>query len=59
MFDNLNDHDELNISECMVHQIVTQGMNTRKVCAKMVPKNFNDDQKVRRNEVSAEVLKRL
>jgi hypothetical protein len=30
----------------------------RKVGAKMVPKNLNDDQKARRNEVSAEMLER-
>jgi uncharacterized protein (DUF2237 family) len=46
--------DELN--ECTVHQIVAQDLNTRKVCAKMVPENFNDYQKARRNEVSAEML---
>jgi hypothetical protein len=51
--------DELNINEYMVHPIVTQDLNMRKVCAKMVPKNLNDDQKVRRNEVSAEMLERL
>jgi predicted unusual protein kinase regulating ubiquinone biosynthesis (AarF/ABC1/UbiB family) len=49
--------DELN--ECTVHQIVTQDLNMRKVCAKMVPKNLNDYQKARRNEVSAEMLERL
>jgi hypothetical protein len=34
-------------------------MNMRKVCAKMVPKNSNSNQKARRNEVSAEMLQRL
>jgi hypothetical protein len=38
--------DELNINECMVHPIVTQDLNMRKVCAKMFPKNLNDDQKI-------------
>jgi hypothetical protein len=32
--------DELNIDECMVHQIVIQDSNMRKVCAKMVPKEI-------------------
>jgi hypothetical protein len=30
--------DELNINECRVHQIVTQDLNMREVCAKMVKK---------------------
>jgi hypothetical protein len=42
--------DELNINECTVHQIVTQDLNTRKLCAKMVPKDLNDNEKVRRNK---------
>jgi histone-lysine N-methyltransferase SETMAR len=48
--------DELNINECTVHQIFTQDFNTRKVCANMVPKNVNDNQKARRKEVSAVML---
>jgi predicted transcriptional regulator len=51
--------DELNINECTVHKIVTQDPNMRKVCAKTLPENLNDDQKVRRNEVSAQMLERL
>jgi gamma-glutamyl phosphate reductase len=49
--------DEFN--GCMINQIVTQGLNMRKVCAKMVPRNLKDDQKAGRNEVSAEMLERL
>jgi hypothetical protein len=51
--------DELNINECMVHQIDKQDLNMRNVCAKMVPKNLNEDQKVHRKEVSAEMLEWL
>jgi predicted RNase H-related nuclease YkuK (DUF458 family) len=51
--------DELNINEYAVHQIVIQFLKMRKVCAKMVAKNLNIDQKARRNEVSAEMLERL
>jgi gamma-glutamyl phosphate reductase len=51
--------DELNINECTDHQNVTQDLNMRKLCAKMLPKKLNDDQKARRNEVSAEMLDRL
>jgi hypothetical protein len=31
----------------------------RKVCAKMVPTNLNNDKKASRNEVSTEMLERL
>jgi hypothetical protein len=41
--------DKLNINGCKVHQVVTRDLNMRKVCAKIVPKNSNDDQKARRN----------
>jgi hypothetical protein len=51
--------DDLNINECTVHQIVAENLNTREACAKMVPKILNDDQKARRNELSAEILERL
>jgi hypothetical protein len=51
--------DKLNINDCTVHQIVTRDLNMRKVCARMVPKYSIDDQKGRRNEVSAEMLERL
>jgi hypothetical protein len=42
----------------MVHQIVTQDLNMRKVCAKMVPENVNGNLKARQNEVSTEMLER-
>jgi hypothetical protein len=32
--------DELNDNEYVLHQIVTQDLNMRKVCAKMGPKNL-------------------
>jgi hypothetical protein len=51
--------NELNNNESMIHQIVTQDLNVRKVCARMSPKNLNDDQNARRNEVSVEMLERL
>jgi hypothetical protein len=51
--------DELNINEFTVHQIATHDLNMRKLCAKTVPKNVDDDQKAARNEVSADMLERL
>jgi hypothetical protein len=35
----------------VVYKIVTQDLNMRKACAKMVPNNLNDDQKPGRKEV--------
>jgi predicted unusual protein kinase regulating ubiquinone biosynthesis (AarF/ABC1/UbiB family) len=43
----------------MVHQIVTQDLNIRNVCAKIITKNHNDDQKVCQNKVSAEMFQEL
>jgi hypothetical protein len=51
--------DELNINECMDHQIVTQDLNIRNVCAKTVPKYYNDNQKAHKKEVLAEMFEQL
>jgi hypothetical protein len=51
--------DKLNINECTIHQTVTQGLNMITLCAEMVPKNLNDDQESRRNEMSVEMLEGL
>jgi hypothetical protein len=51
--------DELNINESTALKIVTQDFNVRKLCAMMVPENFNDDQKARGIEVSAGMVERL
>jgi hypothetical protein len=51
--------DELNINERTVHEIVTQDLKVRKLCAKIVPKNWNDDQQAGRKEVSMEMIERL
>jgi hypothetical protein len=41
-----------------IYQIVTQYLSTRKVCAIMIPKNFNRDQRACWITVSAEMLER-
>jgi hypothetical protein len=51
--------DELNNNECTIHQIVTQYLNMRKVCTKLVPESCNDDRNAGGNKVSAEMLERL
>jgi hypothetical protein len=51
--------DELNINECTAFKIVTQDLNIRKFCVKIVPENVNDDKNAGRNDVSVKVLERL
>nr|XP_012145924.1 PREDICTED: putative uncharacterized protein FLJ37770 [Megachile rotundata] len=47
----------LNLPKSVVHDIVTEHLNMRQVCAKMVPKPLlTDDQKLRRVEVCQENL---
>ena len=42
---------ELNLNRFTVHQILTQDLDMRKVCAKMVPKNLTTGQKANRRDV--------
>ena len=51
--------DELNLGKSQVWQIITEDLNMRKVCAKMVPRLLNDDQKDRRVQVCQDILERL
>ncbi|KAJ8942422.1 hypothetical protein NQ318_007096, partial [Aromia moschata] len=37
-----------NITKTIVHEIVSESLGIRKVCAKLVPKVLTDDQKARR-----------
>ena len=39
-----------------VWQIITEDLGMRKVCAKMVPKLLNNDQKMRRIQMSQDIL---
>jgi len=45
-------NNELNLNRCTVHQILTQDLDMRKVCAEMVPKNLTTEQKANRRDVS-------
>ena len=40
-------------------QIITEDLGMRKICAKIVPKLLNDDQKERRVQVCQDILERL
>jgi len=50
---------ELNLNRFTVHQILTQDLDMRKVCAKMVPKNLTTEQKASRRDVCLDLLDRL
>jgi len=50
---------ELNLNRFTVHQILTQDLDTRKVCAKMVSKNLTTEQKANRRDVFLDLLDRL
>jgi len=43
---------ELNLNQFTVHQILTQDLDMRKVCTKMVPKNLTTEQKANWRDVS-------
>jgi len=50
---------ELNLNRFTVHQILTQDLDMRKVCAKMVPKNLTTEQKASRRDVCLDLLDHL
>ena len=50
---------ELNLNRFAVRQILTQDLDMRNVCAKMVPKNFTTEQKANRKDVCLDLLDRL
>ena len=47
---------ELNLNRFTVHQTLTQDLDMRKVCAKMVPKNLTTEQKANRKDVCLDLL---
>jgi len=50
---------ELNLNRFTVHKILTQDLDMRKVCTKMVPKNLTSGQKANRKDVCLDLLDRL
>ena len=50
---------ELNLNRFTVHQILTQYLDMRKVCPKMVPKNLTTEQKASWRDVCLDLLERL
>ncbi|KAJ8942388.1 hypothetical protein NQ318_016636 [Aromia moschata] len=47
--------ETLDIKKSIVHEIVSESLGMRKVCAKLVPKVLTDDQKARRVETCQEL----
>jgi len=50
---------ELNLNHTMVHQILTQELAMRKLCAKIVPKNLTIEQKDNWKDVWLHLLERI
>ena len=50
---------ELILNRYTVHKILTQDLDMRKVCAKMVPKKLTTEQKANRRDVFLDLLDRL
>jgi orotate phosphoribosyltransferase-like protein len=50
--------EELNVDKETERQILTENLKMKKVCAKMVPKNFSKDQKLNREEMCQNVLEK-
>jgi predicted transcriptional regulator len=51
--------EELGLAKTVAHEIVTQELMMRKVCAKLVPKNLSSEQKEHRQFVCRDLLDRL
>jgi len=50
---------ELNLNHTTVHQILTQELAMRKLCAKIVPKNLTIEQKDNLKDVCLHLLERI
>jgi predicted transcriptional regulator len=50
--------EELNVDKETVRRILTGNLKMKKVCAKMVPKNMSEDQKLNREEMCQNVLEK-
>jgi hypothetical protein len=50
--------EEWNVDKETVRQILTENLKMKKVCAKMVPKNFSKDQKLNMEEMCQNVLEK-
>ena len=51
--------DEVNVNREAVRRIVTEELGTRKICAKMVPRNLTEQQRDARVSICAELLEEV
>jgi len=51
--------DEVNVNREAVHQILTEELGMRKICAKMVPRNLTEQQRDAQVSVYAELLEQV
>ena len=51
--------EETGLNKNAVHRILTEHLNMRKICAKLVPKNLSVEQKANRSEICQDLLGRL
>jgi hypothetical protein len=51
--------NELNLNRFTIHNILTEDLDMRKLCSKMVPKNLTTEQKANRSDVCLDLLDRL
>jgi len=51
--------DEVNVNREAVHRILTEELGTRKICAKMVPRNLTEQQRDVWVSVCAELLEQV
>ena len=51
--------EETGLNKNAVHRILTEHLHKRKICAKLVPKNFSVEQKANRLEIRQDLLGRL
>ena len=51
--------EETDLDRNAVHRILTDHLQMRKICAKLVPKNFSVEQKANRLEICPDLLGRL
>lgn len=49
--------EQLNFNHITVNQVLTEELNMRKICAKLVPKNLTVQQKVNRMEVCRDLFR--
>jgi hypothetical protein len=50
--------EEMNVDKETLRQIVTENLKMIKVCARMVPKNLSEDQKLNGEEMCQNVLEK-